>query len=149
MTQTDRQLSNSNPADKRHCVMVIDDDSTIRATLQAALERKYGVVCLSQGEEVLESIESHSPNLLILDINIPGSDGFEICKAVVAKAKLRKLPILFMTVRKGDKSFLNSLRAGGNSVIAKPFEISALRAKMEYLMQRNPSASPDRIPYVR
>lgn len=118
--------------------MVIDDDNTIRATLQAALEKRYSVVGLGTGEEVLELIESYNPRLLVLDINLPGSDGFEICRKVRSKAKLRSLPILFMTVRKDDRSFLNSLDSGGNSFITKPFEIAELREKIEYLLQSYP-----------
>ncbi|MBI4424494.1 MAG: response regulator [Elusimicrobia bacterium] len=121
-------------------MMVIDDDNTIRATLRAALEKKYEVVGLSNGEEVLELIESHNPHLLILDINLPGSDGFEICREVRSKAKLRNLPILFMTGRKDDKTFLDSLGAGGNSFITKPFEVSELRAKIQHLLNSFPSA---------
>lgn len=120
--------------------MLIDDDNTIRATLQAALEKRYSVVGLSTGEEVLELIESYDPHLLLLDINLPGSDGFEICKEVRSKAKLRNLPIIFMTVRKDDKSFLNSLDSGGNSFITKPFEIAELREKIARLLEGYPAA---------
>lgn len=148
MSRTDRSVSHAKPSsqqaaspvDSRQCVMVIDDDNIIRATLQAALEKRYSVVGIGTGEEVLELIESYNPRLLVLDINLPGSDGFEICRKVRSKAKLRSLPILFMTVRKDDRSFLNSLDSGGNSFITKPFEIAELREKIEYLLQSYPSA---------
>lgn len=126
----------SGESEKRRCVMVIDDDSTVRAMLQAGLGKRYRVVGLSNGEEVVELIESYGPQLLLLDINLPGSDGFEICRQVRAKALLNKLPILFMTGRKDDKSFLNSLDSGGNAYITKPFEIPALRERIEYLLPR-------------
>ena len=143
MTQPDRSIAHGKPRpqaaacrdDKRQCLMVIDDDSAIRATLQAALEKQYSVVGLSNGDEALELIESYNPRLLILDINIPGSDGFEISKKVRSKAKLNNLPILFMTVRKDDRSFLSSLDSGGDSFITKPFKISELREKIEYLLR--------------
>lgn len=123
------------PEGKLPCLMVIDDDSTIRATLQTALGKQYDVVSLPNGEEVVQQIENYKPQLLLLDINMPGSDGFEICKQVREQAKIRNLPILFMTVRKDDASFLKSLEAGGDSYITKPFETPALKERIEYLLK--------------
>ena len=123
------------PEGKPPCLMVIDDDSTIRATLQTALEKRFHVVSLPNGEEVVQQIETYKPQLLILDINLPGSDGFEICKQVRESAKVRNLPILFMTVRRDDASFLKSLEAGGDSYIIKPFEMLALKERIEYLLK--------------
>lgn len=123
----------------RPCVMVVDDDSAIRAMLQTALEKDYDLVCLSNGEHVLRSIEVHAPRLVILDINIPGSDGYGICKNVRKHAGHKRLPVLFMTIRKDDASFLKTLESGGDSVICKPFEISALRERIEYLLKSYPS----------
>ena len=122
---------------KPPCVMVIDDDGEIRDTLQAALGREYEIICLDGGEEAVDMIESFKPKLLILDINMPGSDGFEVCAAVRAHAKSRNLSILFMTAREDDMSFLRSLQVGGDSYITKPFEMSDLRDRISYLL-KNP-----------
>lgn len=123
----------------RPCLMVVDDDSAIRAMLQTALERDYSVVCFSNGDHVLRSIDIYSPRLLILDINIPGSDGYDICRRVRQQAELKKLPVLFMTIRKDDATFLKTLESGGDAVICKPFEMSALRERIEYLLRSYPS----------
>ncbi|MDE2313707.1 MAG: response regulator [Elusimicrobia bacterium] len=132
-----KALSRDEPAAGRlPCVMVVDDDGAIRLMLRTALEKQYAVVCLSNGEDVLSAIETHSPKLLLLDINLPGSDGYEICAKVRDRAKMKKLPILFMTVSKDDASFLKSLAAGGDALICKPFEMVDLREKIEYLLGR-------------
>ncbi|MFC1678943.1 PleD family two-component system response regulator [Elusimicrobiota bacterium] len=125
--------------------MVIDDDSTIRTALQTALGRQYEVVSLPNGDEIIQEIESYKPKLLLLDINMPGSDGFEICREIRAEAKSRNLPILLMTVRKDNRSFLRSLEAGGDSYITKPFETPALKERIEYLL-KSYRASSDRGP---
>ncbi len=122
----------------RPCVMVIDDDSAIRAMLQTALEKDYSVVCFSNGDQVVRSIEIYAPRLVILDINFPGSDGYDICRRVRMHAKSRNLPVLFMTIRKDDTTFLKTLESGGDAVICKPFEISALRERIEYLLRSYP-----------
>ena len=123
----------------RPCLMVIDDDSAIRAMLQTALEKDFSVVCFSNGDRVLRSIEIYSPRVLILDINIPGSDGYEICRKVRQEAKLKKMPVLFMTIRKDDATFLKTLESGGDAVICKPFEISDLRERIADLLGSYPS----------
>jgi DNA-binding response OmpR family regulator len=119
----------------RPCLIVVDDDGTIREMLRVALEKQYEVVCLSTGEAVIEAIDRFHPRLLVLDVNLPGSDGYEVCERVRAEARLRRLPILFITVRRDDATFLKSLQSGGNALLAKPFEIEAFRDKVEQLLR--------------
>jgi len=123
--------------DSRSRVLVIDDDGTIRATLHTALEKDYIIFSVPNGEGVTVRIESFRPDILILDINLPGSDGYEICGEIRETAGAKELPILFMTVRKDNVSFVKTLETGGDSCIIKPFEISALRAKIEYLLKHH------------
>lgn len=146
MSQPQKSTSRTEPSSEqartplppRPCLMVVDDDSAIRAMLQTALENDFTVVCFSNGDQVLRSIEIYSPRLLILDINIPGSDGYEICRKVRRQAELKKLPVLFMTIRKDDATFLKTLESGGDAVICKPFEMPDLRERIEYLLKSRP-----------
>lgn len=120
---------------RKPCVMVVDDDGSIREMLKIALSAKYEVVCLPHGEEVADMVETCRPGLILLDINLPGTDGFSICQALRSHAKSRRIPILFITVRRDDETFVASLEAGGDSVLTKPFEIPELRRKIEYLLR--------------
>jgi DNA-binding response OmpR family regulator len=115
--------------------MVVDDDNAIREMLKIALATSYEVVCIPNGEEVLDAVENYRPNLILLDINLPGTDGFAICQDLRSRARSRNIPILFITVRKDDMSFIRSLEAGGDSVVTKPFEIPELRQQIEYLLK--------------
>jgi DNA-binding response OmpR family regulator len=133
-SQNPQPQSKPAPPAERPCLLVVDDDSAIRAMLETALENNYSVICLPNGEQVLRSIEDHSPRLLVLDINLPGSDGYEICGKVRSHAKQKKLPVLFMTIRKDNATFLKSLESGGDAVICKPFIISDLRERIEHLL---------------
>lgn len=117
-------------------LLVVDDDGTIREMLRASLESRYEVACLPRGEGVLAAIEESRPSLLVLDVNLPGCDGHEVCERVRAEARFRRLPILFITVRKDDATFLKSLQSGGNALLVKPFEIGAFREKVEHLLGR-------------
>ena len=122
------------PVLPRPCVMVVDDDAAVRAMLQTALEKDYSVVCLSNGDRVLDTIDRCAPSLLMLDINMPGSDGYEVCRKVRIHARLKKLPVLFMTIRNDDATFLRTLESGGDAVICKPFEMPALRGRIRALL---------------
>jgi DNA-binding response OmpR family regulator len=128
-------MTDPSPKPALPSLMLIDDDSVIRATLQAALEKEYDLVAFPNGERILQEIEKHKPLLLILDINMPGSDGFGICEKVRAQARLRNMPILFMTARKDDATFLKSLQTGGDAFINKPFEMPELKERIEYLLK--------------
>lgn len=120
---------------RRARLLAIDDDITVRAMLEAALSPHYDIVCLPNGDEVLKTIEKQDSQLLLLDVNIAGDDGFEICERVRAQPGLKRFPILFMTIRKDDKTFLKSLAAGGDGHILKPFLVPDLRAKIDYLLK--------------
>lgn len=122
---------------ERPRLLVIDDDSTIREMLRVSLELHYEVFCRPNGDDVVRTIEDVRPRLLLLDINIPGADGHEICSAIRDEARFRRLPILFMTVRKDDATFLKSLQSGGDALILKPFEIRSLRERVAYLLSRS------------
>lgn len=125
------------PPQSRLRLLVVDDDITIRSMLETALEPHYDVLSLPSGAEVLKTLEAHDPHLLLLDVNIAGDDGFEICERVRAQPRRERLPILFMTIRTGTATFLKSLASGGDACIQKPFEIRALRERIEYLISRS------------
>lgn len=122
---------------RRPCLLVVDDDEAIREMLRASLQLHYRVVCLPGGEGVVHAIEQSRPRLLVLDVNLPGMDGHEVCGAVRAEARFRRLPILFMTARKDDATFLKSLQSGGNALIVKPFGVGEFREKVADLLARH------------
>jgi DNA-binding response OmpR family regulator len=126
------------PDSDKPCLLVVDDDAIIREMLRTSLAIHYRVVCLPSGDGVIAAIDTFLPRLLVLDVNVPGGDGHEICERVRAEARFRRLPILFITVRKDDATFLKSLQSGGNSLVMKPFEIGEFREKVEFLLKAGP-----------
>lgn len=111
-------------------VMVVDNDPALRKTLKAGLEPDYEVFCLPHGGGVLGEIEARRPGLLLLDLGLPGGAGAELRGKIRAHAALSSLPILFMTAGHG---------AGGDYYISKPFELEALRERIEMLLDSQPS----------
>lgn len=122
----------------RERLLVIDDDGIVREGLRVALESRYEVACLHDGADAVPTIERFHPRLVLLDVNIPGGDGYGVCEAIREHARFRLLPILFMSARGDDASFLRGLEAGGDSYIVKPFEIAALRDKIQEMLRSHP-----------
>jgi len=115
------------PHDPHRCVLISDDDGTIRAMLAAGLKGHIDRICSSGADGTLELIRRHHPHLLILDVNLPGTNGFLLADKIRAEAGRRNIPILFMTIHKNDRAFIDSLRSDGNFAITKPFLIGELR----------------------
>lgn len=124
----------------RRSLLAVDDDSIIRTLLHTALAGKYDILCVPNGAEVPALIANRKPGLIILDIHAPGSEGYALCAGVRDQAALQHVPILFMTVVHGDERFFESLKTGGNSYIRKPFEMPALKSRIEALLKPAPAA---------
>lgn len=120
----------------RNRIVIIEDDYNLRETLQRTMDKRYEVVGLSSGEgDIVGMIEGLAPELLVLDVNLPGPDGFELCRRIRGSARLEDIPILFMTARADDESFVKSLDVGGSAYIAKPFATAELIQKIETLLK--------------
>ena len=119
----------------RRDLLVVDDDSIIRTLLAAALGGHYDVMCVPNGAGVPALMAERKPDLVVLDINVPGSEGYALCAGVRDQATLQKVPILFMSVCHDDENFFASLKTGGNGFIQKPFEMPALKGRIEGMLR--------------
>lgn len=117
-------MSNARNGVKRQTILIVEDDGDLREMLRLALAQRYDVIGFSNGEDLAALVESCEPELLILDINLPGGSGIDVCRRV--RSRFKTLPVLFMSVNKDDRMFLKAFDAGGNAFIAKPFEMSEM-----------------------
>lgn len=122
------------PDKPRPRIMLVDDDPFIQRMLQMAFKKKYEILTVSSGEDAIESAAYYDPDLIILDVNLPGMDGFSVSKTLRNTAATRHIPILFFTVKNDDGSFLKSLWMGGDSFISKPVSMPELQERIEYLL---------------
>lgn len=139
-TQSASEPAPHSDGPRRDCIVAVDDDAIIRQMLDSALSARYRLVCLPNGDEVIRAVETHRPRLVLLDITLPGSDGYEVCESIREQARFQRLPILFMTARVDDASFLHGLASGGNAFILKPFEAGALRRRVDAMLRAYPGA---------
>src|SRR5439155_8402462 len=108
-------------------VLVIDDEPQIRRALRAGLEHNgYTVTLAASGEEGLDETAQHPPDLVILDLAMPGTDGFEVCRQL---REWTNLPIIVLSVREGDTDKIRALDLGADDYLTKPFSMGELVAR--------------------
>lgn len=116
-------------------ILVIEDNLELSAVIQDFLEAEgYSVASASSAEEGLELLDSQAVKLLLLDIMLPGIDGFAVCR--LAREKYN-LPILIMSARHGDDNKIIGLELGADDYLEKPFTIQLLIAKVKAHMRRS------------
>ncbi len=130
-------------------ILVIDDDEKITSMLRRGLAFEgYGVRTARNGAEGLESIRQQEPDLLVLDVMMPGIDGWEVCRRV-REAGLR-MPILMLTAKDDVGDRVRGLDAGADDYLIKPFALEELLARIRALIRRMEtvsSPSTEREPY--
>ncbi len=103
-------------------ILIVDDTESNIDTLMILLEDKYDIVATLEGESVMEIIEEEDHiDLILLDIMMPGIDGFEVCKRLKANPRSADIPIIFITSKTDDDSIERAYEAGGVDYITKPF----------------------------
>ena len=118
-------------------VLVVDDDPQIRRVMKATLVgHSYEVLEARTGEEALEMFARESPNLVLLDMNMPGMGGLETCRALRAASDV---PVIVLTVRNSEKDKVAALDAGADDYVTKPFGIEELLARIRAALRRSPT----------
>ncbi len=114
-------------------VLIADDELAARNLLEGFLtEEGYEVVVASNGEEAMESAERENPQVILLDIDMPGIDGIEVCKRLKAADKTRFIPVI-MATGLGD-SYLEALEAGAEEFVCKPYHLAELSIREKSML---------------
>ncbi len=130
-------------------ILVVDDDSQIRRVMRATLAaRSYQVGDVRTGEEALERLRSETYDLVLLDMNMPGMNGLETCRAMRTGQSGFDLAIIMLTVRNTEQDKIEALDAGADDYVTKPFSMPELLARIRAALRRAPASSesaPQRI----
>jgi two-component system response regulator MprA len=128
-------------------ILVADDDRAIREALARALELEgYDVATAADGTRALAAIEAARPDLLVLDVMMPGLDGLTVCR--VLRAQRNQLPILMLTALTQTADRVEGLDAGADDYLPKPFELDELLARIRALLRRAPTTEAGPEPLV-
>ena len=117
-------------------ILVVDDEERNRKLLVAMLEAEgYAAVEAADGEQALELARQNPPDLILLDIMMPGMDGFEVVRALKATAATRAVPVVMVTALDDHASRLRALEAGAEEFVSKPLNRSELRIRVRNLLR--------------
>jgi DNA-binding response OmpR family regulator len=120
-------------------IALIEDDSDLFALLKYNLEKEgYAVVGQKTGRGALDLCRSQRPDLLVLDIMLPDSDGFEICRRIRRNPEVAALPIIFLTARASESDRVLGLELGGNDYLVKPFSMRELVTRIKIQLRGRP-----------
>jgi DNA-binding response OmpR family regulator len=115
-------------------VLLIEDDPAVREGLELALRHQgYQVDSAPTGEQGLEQVRGHPPDVVVLDLMLPGIDGFEVCRRLRA---LGNLPIIMLTARGDDFDVVGGLEAGADDYVVKPVQPRVLDARIRAVLRR-------------
>ena len=116
-------------------VLVIDDDATVRAAVSSALSGEgYDVDWFGDAAEALRHALADPPSAVVLDVGMPGLDGWELCEILRRQTQTRHVPVLFLTGRTDVRDRITAMQVGGSDFISKPFHARDLRAKVRALI---------------
>ena len=120
-------------------VLVVEDEQSLAEALQFNLERQgYSVIVETDGARAVQRVIDDAPDLMLLDVMLPGLDGFEVCRRVRSHSNL---PILMLTARGEEVDRVLGLEIGADDYLTKPFSLRELQARVRALLRR--SAAPD------
>jgi len=120
-------------------ILLIEDEPDILEVIQYNLEREgHKVVACRNGEQGLSRIRTDNPDLVILDIMLPGMDGVEVCRQVKSDPITRSIPVIMVTAKSEESDVVLGLGIGADDYISKPFSPRELVARVKVVLRRGP-----------
>ena len=125
-------------------VLLVEDDEALRFTVAHNLKREgYTVLTAARGDDALRAAREHHPDLIVLDIMLPGVDGLQVCRLLRRDSKV---PIILLTALGGESDRVIGLDTGADDYLAKPFGMRELMARVRALLRRSAPESASELP---
>src|SRR2546429_2651789 len=127
---------------KKTTIVAADDDPQLLRLVTRNLEfEEYEVLPASDGQQALEQVEAHSPDLVLLDVMMPRMDGFTVCQRI---REFSTVPIIIVTARGQDQDKVRGLDLGADDYLTKPFSVDELLARVRAVLRRSQFVANDR-----
>lgn len=126
---------------QEHCIFAIDDTESARRILEVAFGSDYEIETFESGEACLERLNERTPDLFLIDIGLPGIDGYALCQQIKSQPRLSRTPAIFISARDDLESRLQGYDAGGIDFIVKPYRMAELKQKVELAIAATASYS--------
>ena len=124
-------------AERKPLVLVVDDEPDLVELITLNLERhRLGVLAAGDGNRALELARKHTPDLILLDLMLPGIDGTEVARRLRADAATEQIPIIMLTARSEETDVVVGLTIGADDYVTKPFSMKVLMARVKAVLRR-------------
>jgi CheY-like chemotaxis protein len=121
---------------EKKTILIVDDNEDIITTYRVVLDRMgYGVVVVKDGSEVLDVIEKVKPDLVLLDVLLPGLSGTEVCRSIKETAKTRDIPVVAITASVSADTRKRMKEVGADEFLLKPIDVSDLNRVIKQFVQ--------------
>jgi len=121
-------------------ILVVDDEEDLLELVRFNLAKEgYAVTCVTSGEEAIRAVRRDAPDLVVLDLMLPGCDGLEVCRRLKADPRTRETPIVMLTAKGEERDIVVGLERGADDYITKPFSPRVLSARIKALLRRRES----------
>lgn len=118
-------------------ILIIEDEEDIRELVRYNLEREgFSVLEAETGEEGLKAAKSKSPELILLDLMLPGKDGLQVCREFMQDDALRRIPVVMLTAKGEESDIITGLELGAEDYVVKPFSPKVLVARVKAVLRR-------------
>lgn len=116
-------------------ILVVDDDTKIQMVIRLMLQKKgYEVKCASSGLEAFQEIPEFKPDLIMLDVMMPGMDGYEVCRKLKSSEHTKNIPVIMLTALGMGEDFEKAIENGADWYIVKPFNSRQLLSRVSMLL---------------
>lgn len=115
---------------KKDVILVVDDQPNNLKVISSVLGDSYSLSFANNGPNALKILENLQPDLILLDVMMPGMDGYEVCQRIKSTEKTKELPVIFLTAKNDIEDILKAFRAGAVDYITKPFNIMELKVRV-------------------
>jgi two-component system phosphate regulon response regulator PhoB len=126
-------------------ILIVEDDDDIRELIAFNLEMSgYEIIKCDNGEDAIKIAVKENPDLFLLDVMLPGIDGFEVCRKIKKNQNLKETPVIMLTARTEDDDIITGLETGADDYITKPFRPKILLARVKTALRRKTSSEEDK-----
>ncbi len=128
-------------------ILIVDDEEDVLELVRYNLDKNgYKIITATSGEEAIDKARGKTPDLIILDLMLPGIDGLEVCKKLKSDVKTERIPIIMLTAKGEESDIVTGLELGADDYVTKPFSPKVLTARIRRILHRTISRDLERPP---
>src|SRR3989339_1893627 len=128
-------------------ILVVDDEEDVLELVRYNLDKNgYGIYTATTGEDALAKARAKLPDLIILDLMLPGIDGLDICKKIKTDTRTQNIPVIMLTAKGDETDIITGLELGADDYVTKPFSPKVLVARVRRILYRTKAGSLEKTP---